>query len=816
MAAMIDNGDTFFKHFEEDGITMLKFGRRGHPQERCFKLLDKRFLVWRSRTLSPKLGCLSEVDLWTTIRNDALRKGHTTWPFDRHKKNYGEPQVVKKSMSIMYIKDGVKRSLDLVCANSQVFKKVYKSLELAISNLNIMRKTLSVERLYFKAKFEEADKDRTNDLSKSEILSMVPSMNINMSKQEIKYTFAEHDKDNNGTLNFPEFCMFLEVLRRRVDLEAIWCEAVSGKPWNITVLDLPQADSPAPPALKETMKEDDFLRFWNSTQRERMDPLEMKKKIIAAKKGMQCTDDDVSDSSSSELVNYNIFRNIMTSTANEAYEQSKVDVEEDMNLALSDYFIATSHNTYLEGDQLFGKSSVSRYIHDLSVGCRCVELDCWDGDNGEPGITHGHTATGKIRFLDVIEAIKMSAFANSPYPVILSLENHCHLKQQGVMAFMLKEVFGDDILRPPDRLGFALPSPQDNKYKFIIKGKTCQPEEKEEEEEEEDETEVEDLDYFGVDDRKRPSKESTAKKKNQKAKEKKKSEGEDRIHPELSDITFLDASKFDLNDSKRTPNCIRSFSEKEMGKMLKEKETLKDWTKHNTKFLSRVYPSPRRIDSSNYDPTQAWLGGAQCVALNYQRGDINMQLNIGKFRANRGQGYVTKPMRMLSKEGQETLTKAHNKKKHKVWIDYFWGPACANNYPVKLTIHVISGQALPKPRGSTRGEVIDPYVEVIINGEPEDRVQRKTKTIDNNGFNPVWNEIFEIEVRRPDIAMLTLRCMDEDTANFHDFIASSSIPVCMLRQGFRTVQMYDEHGMAEGHFTFAALFIYVCIETAKK
>jgi hypothetical protein len=44
------------------------------------------------------------------------------------------------------------------------------------------------------------------------------------------------------------------------------------------------------------------------------------------------------------------------------------------------------------------KASVNRYISDLMNGCRCVELDCWDGPDGEPIITHGGTLTGKILF----------------------------------------------------------------------------------------------------------------------------------------------------------------------------------------------------------------------------------------------------------------------------------------------------------------------------------------------------------------------------------------------------------------------------------
>ena len=69
-------------------------------------------------------------------------------------------------------------------------------------------------------------------------------------------------------------------------------------------------------------------------------------------------------------------------------------------------------------------------------------MDCWDGDNGEPVIYHGHTLTSKILFKDVIEAIKEHAFATSEYPMILSIENHCSVKQQDVMAKYMTDILG--------------------------------------------------------------------------------------------------------------------------------------------------------------------------------------------------------------------------------------------------------------------------------------------------------------------------------------------------------------------------------------
>ena len=75
-----------------------------------------------------------------------------------------------------------------------------------------------------------------------------------------------------------------------------------------------------------------------------------------------------------------------------------------------------------------------------------MELDCWDGDDGQPIIYHGHTLTTKISFRDVVQTISEYAFISSPLPVVLSIENHCSLNQQQKMAAIFRELLADKLV----------------------------------------------------------------------------------------------------------------------------------------------------------------------------------------------------------------------------------------------------------------------------------------------------------------------------------------------------------------------------------
>ena len=68
-----------------------------------------------------------------------------------------------------------------------------------------------------------------------------------------------------------------------------------------------------------------------------------------------------------------------------------------------------------------------------------------------------------------------------------------------------------------------------------------------------------------------------------------------------------------------------------------------EFIKYNKLFMSRIYPAPIRVTSTNFDPVPHWRVGCQMVALNFQTFDKGLQLNHALFSMNGRCGYVLKP-----------------------------------------------------------------------------------------------------------------------------------------------------------------------------
>ena len=70
--------------------------------------------------------------------------------------------------------------------------------------------------------------------------------------------------------------------------------------------------------------------------------------------------------------------------------------------------------------------------------------------------------------------------------------------------------------------------------------------------------------------------------------------------------------------SAAVPNYRMSSHEEHSAAKLAAELGGRVWRAHNAAHLSRVYPAPARVDSSNYAPQPYWDAGVQMVALNFQ------------------------------------------------------------------------------------------------------------------------------------------------------------------------------------------------------
>lgn len=147
------------------------------------------------------------VNLETVTR---IQHGQMTANFERHKQTFGGASG--NSFSLIY---GDNRSLDLIAPSPEVFRTWFLGIKQVLQALREKRAKLSAYVRYLQAQWDAADADRSGTLTQSEVIDLVSKMNANRSKSVIKAMYKQVDIDNSGTLNFDEFCQFMNLLRQR-------------------------------------------------------------------------------------------------------------------------------------------------------------------------------------------------------------------------------------------------------------------------------------------------------------------------------------------------------------------------------------------------------------------------------------------------------------------------------------------------------------------------------------------------------------------------------------------------------------------------
>lgn len=686
---------------------------------------------------------------------------------------------------------------------------------------------------FVRCKFRFADLNGDQRLELNEVLHLFKSMNCFQGEYHLAQIFKEFDQDGSGCLNEEEFVGLFQKMMLKHSLTPYF-ERYSVRDETVQ---------------ERNMSWEQLRMFLEDVQGDKVGPPEVLAKRFHNSHNFK---EPLLSEGGTGLTEFG-FGAYMCSRENSIMRPERADLHQDMTLPLSYYWISCSHNTYLEDGQIAGTASVDQYLNVMGSGCRCVEIDCWDGRGGEPVVTHGHTMTTKISFEEVVCALRDHGFEHNPYPLILSLEMHCSDDQVAKIGQILDRTFGDMLLRHPfTHAGEPLTSPEKAKHKVIVKaklhGKQSQGVDKirthlGSEANDDDGTascpavkgdltnrtrgaSMDDDDNFKpcagigreLGRRARTGSEESCEEGYVVAStdsDIKKSSTLGRFVGRYASTTTKHTSTTRRNaktelveqgvelynsliyivaSKMHSPEDVREpcniSSFKEQASLRLIKKYGPAMKLYHRHQMTRVYPPGSCVNSENFNPMVHWIHGVQLVALNYQTTDLGMILHEGMFREqNGGYGYVLKPPSALALEVGGSADPE----------------STLLSGPTVLQFTLLSGHCLPKPKGEDYLDNINPLVVVSIHGGgQEGDVKRfQSAPVFANGFCPQWNDKFDFELHQDDVAIIafevyhqTVRGSVTDlvsttTGGPRKLIAAAAYPVKVLRRGIRWVELWD-------------------------
>ncbi|KAI1622758.1 1-phosphatidylinositol-4,5-bisphosphate phosphodiesterase [Exophiala viscosa] len=460
----------------------------------------------------------------------------------------------------------------------------------------------------------------------------------------------------------------------------------------------------------------------------------------------------------------------------------------DRSYPLPEYFISSSHNTYLVGQQLYGTSSTKGYETALNAGARCVEIDAWDNekDPEEPKVTHGYTLVCETMrdFVDREEAQAGNEPGTRSGPIFLSLENHCGAKGQLRLVNIMEEVWGDRLLSKCIREKGHEEQQGTGEHvtlaelaaKIVVIVEYHYPNEPKDKVEQEagpsagDETE-EDREARKIYEENEKSAPATA------------------ITPELAELGVYAQSIKPADNSWYSEVGITDphhhlINISETGLQAHLPAESDKIARHNAHNMMRVYPKGTRINSNNLNPVPFWAVGAHICALNWQTFAAPLQLNEALFAGS--DGFVLKPAELRS-GGSGKLTIEKRK---------------------RLRLHAAGATNVPIPAGR-KPEDIKPYLTCTL-FHPDDQqdgpAKHKTAPYKEHklGFlhagenplakDPVWDETLEWEFDENELIFLRMLIKSDDAFAKNPKFAVSTVRLMYATPGWSFIRMLDLKG----------------------
>ncbi|KAE9555680.1 hypothetical protein FO519_001151 [Halicephalobus sp. NKZ332] len=728
----------------EDGIHVRRIKRAKIHEPQPILLDDRKWLKY-PMSVNPMKFCkphkaLKKVDVEQVIE---VRQGYGTDGLHRASKSFKFQEAAPESKCFSIVVKHPKyvcKSIDFVAEDEEHKEFCVKLLHQLV---NQRRHGVSFdEKQWLSKSFKKADLDRNGQISFNELWKLLKKLNLQMSTDYVRKLYddilrkgvAKTGKHRTG-LNLEEFMELFEVL--------------SDLPEYRNALILANGEG------EEKMNAQKLLNFL--TEEQQFTEIDIKKaeSIINF-----C---EPASENKSGVLTINGFRRLLQSRWGNILKPNHESIFMDMTRPLYDYYINSSHNTYLTGLQVRGEATVEGYISALRKGARLLELDVFDGES-EPVITHKRTFISAITLRNAIRCISKYAFQTSPYPVILTIENHVGYVQQKIMAEIFEEILGNQLYLPAeDAATRPLPSPHDLRNKILLRGKSAG------------------INDTPVDEEDSPTEPPQS--------PQTPSSSRSPVNPAFGRLIALPSVKLSGNiyqDIQDHPmNGSPSVSEGKINSYLQANVPIPTYSASR---LIKSYPRGIRQDSSNMNPVPSWLCGVQSVAMNLQTAGEDMDLANGLFNINGQCGYVLKP---------------------KVLCDGL-DPRQSTDIKVHMHIAVICAQYLPKgdPQGS---DIVDPYVTLEVYGIPLDSSKSRTRAIKNNGFNPVWNENFSFPLRCPEVAILRFCVKDFDSTSSNDFVGEYTIPVSSVRPGYSHIRLNT--GLEHHPDDAASLFVRIAFDT---